>query len=64
RAGCRRADGAAPGLVDAPPVRAVVRVPVRDGRLLARELGASVAVRSARREPGSVRVELDPKEIL
>ncbi|WP_163187873.1 primosomal protein N' [Cellulosimicrobium sp. SL-1] len=57
-------DGAAPGLVDAPPVRAVVRVPVRDGRRLARELGASVAVRSARREPGSVRVELDPKEIL
>lgn len=62
--GADGADGAAPGLVDAPPVRAVVRVPVRDGRLLARELGASVAVRSARREPGSVRVELDPKEIL
>ncbi|WP_158097193.1 primosomal protein N' [Cellulosimicrobium sp. KWT-B] len=62
--GADGADGAAPGLVDAPPVRAVVRVPVRDGRRLARELGASVAVRSARREPGSVRVELDPKEIL
>ncbi len=62
--GADGADGAAPGLVAAPPVRAVVRVPVRDGRRLARELGASVAVRSARREPGSVRVELDPKEIL
>ncbi|MGB2558052.1 primosomal protein N' [Cellulosimicrobium cellulans] len=62
--GADGADGAAPGLVDASPVRAVVRVPVRDGRRLARELGASVAVRSARREPGSVRVELDPKEIL
>lgn len=62
--GADGADGAAPGLVDAPPVRAVVRVPVRDGRRLARELGASVAVRSARRELGSVRVELDPKEIL
>lgn len=62
--GADGADGAAPGLVEAPPVRAVVRVPVRDGRRLARELGASVAVRSARREPGSVRVELDPKEIL
>ncbi len=49
---------------EAPPVRAVVRVPVRDGRRLARELAASLAVRSARREPGSVRVELDPKEIL
>ncbi|QJW36836.1 primosomal protein N' [Cellulosimicrobium protaetiae] len=58
------ADGAGAGLLDAPPVRAVVRVPVRDGRRLARELAASLAVRSARREPGSVRVELDPKEIL
>ena len=57
-------DGPAPAMVDAPPVRAVVRVPVRDGRRLARELAASLAVRSARREPGSVRVELDPKEIL
>ncbi len=57
-------DGAGPGMLDAPPVRAVVRVPVRDGRRLARELAASLAVRSARREPGSVRVELDPKEIL
>ncbi|WP_353709303.1 primosomal protein N' [Cellulosimicrobium sp. ES-005] len=57
-------DGPGPGMLDAPPVRAVVRVPVRDGRRLARELAASLAVRSARREPGSVRVELDPKEIL
>ncbi len=46
------------------PVRAVVRVPHRDGRELARQLGASLAVRSARRESGSVRVQLDPKEIL
>lgn len=46
------------------PVRAVVRVPYRDGRTLARQLAASLAVRSARREPGSVRVQLDPKEIL
>ncbi|MFC8923306.1 primosomal protein N' [Cellulosimicrobium sp. NPDC057127] len=46
------------------PVRAVVRVPYRDGRSLARQLAASLAVRSARREPGSVRVQLDPKEIL
>nr|WP_194719799.1 primosomal protein N' [Cellulosimicrobium arenosum] len=48
----------------APPVRTVVRVAHRDGRRLAHELAASVAVRSARREPGSVRVQLDPKEIL
>jgi primosomal protein N' (replication factor Y) (superfamily II helicase) len=46
------------------PVRTVVRVPYRDGRGLARQLAASLAVRSARREPGSVRVQLDPKEIL
>ncbi|WP_369824545.1 primosomal protein N' [Cellulosimicrobium sp. CUA-896] len=46
------------------PVRAVVRVPYRDGRTLARQLAGSLAVRSARREPGSVRVQLDPKEIL
>lgn len=46
------------------PVRAVVRVAHRDGRDLARQLAASLAVRSARRESGAVRVQLDPKEIL
>ncbi|MBD5787523.1 primosomal protein N' [Cellulosimicrobium terreum] len=61
----RGAPGAVDGLgVLAHPVRAVVRVAHRDGRRLARELAASLAVRSARREPGSVRVQLDPKEIL
>jgi len=47
-----------------PPVRALVRVPVAAGRALARSLGASLAVRSARREGGSVRVRLDPEEML
>lgn len=47
-----------------PPVRTIVRVPLREGRLLARELSASLAVRSAKREGGSVRVQLDPKEML
>ncbi|MEV7961084.1 primosomal protein N' [Oerskovia paurometabola] len=47
-----------------PPVRTIVRVPLRDGRRLARELSASLAVRSAKREGGSVRVQLDPKEML
>jgi primosomal protein N' (replication factor Y) len=47
-----------------PPVRSLVRVPVADGRALARSLGASLAVRSARREGGSVRVRLDPEEML
>ncbi|GII99072.1 replication restart DNA helicase PriA [Sediminihabitans luteus] len=48
----------------APPVRTVVRVPVAQGRALARELGESMAIRSARREGGSVRVQLDPAEML
>ncbi|VTR75611.1 primosomal protein N' [Cellulomonas hominis] len=47
-----------------PPVRALVRVPVADGRALARSLAASLAVRSARREGGSLRVRLDPEEML
>lgn len=47
-----------------PPVRTIVRVPLREGRRLARELSASLAVRSAKREGGSVRVQLDPKEML
>lgn len=45
-------------------VRALVRVPVTAGRELARALGASMAVRSARRELGAVRVRLDPREML
>lgn len=48
----------------APPVRTVLRVPVAEGRRLARELAASLAVRSARREGGRVRVRLDPEEML
>ncbi|KRD36300.1 primosomal protein N' [Oerskovia sp. Root918] len=47
-----------------PPVRTIVRVPLREGRRLARELSASLAVRSAKREGGTVRVQLDPKEML
>jgi primosomal protein N' (replication factor Y) len=47
-----------------PPVRTLVRVPTAEGRRLARSLAASLAVRSARREGGSVRVRLDPGEML
>ena len=47
-----------------PPVRTLVRVPVAHGRALAQSLAASLAVRSARREGGSVRVRLDPEEML
>ncbi|MGI5191428.1 primosomal protein N' [Promicromonospora sp. CA-289599] len=46
------------------PVRTVLRVPLAQGDELARRLKASLAVRSARREGGTVRVQLDPKEIL
>jgi primosomal protein N' (replication factor Y) (superfamily II helicase) len=58
---------AGPGGVQAsldPPVRTLVRVPVAEGRRLARALAASLAVRSARREGGSLRVRLDPGEML
>jgi primosomal protein N' (replication factor Y) len=47
-----------------PAVRTIVRVPVSEGARLARELSASLAVRSAKREGGAVRVQLDPKEML
>jgi primosomal protein N' (replication factor Y) len=46
------------------PVRTVLRVPLAQGEELARRLKASLAVRSARREGGVVRVQLDPKEML
>ena len=46
------------------PVRTVLRVPLAQGDELARRLKASLAVRSARREGGTVRVQLDPKEML
>lgn len=52
------------GSEDEVVVRALVRVPVGAGRELARALGASMAVRSARRELGAVRVRLDPREML
>lgn len=47
-----------------PPVRTLVRVPVSHGRELARSLAASLAVRSAKREGGALRVRLDPEEML
>jgi primosomal protein N' (replication factor Y) len=46
-----------------PDVRALVRVPRTAGPALARALAASSAVRSARREGGSVRVQLDPADL-
>ncbi|WP_146901456.1 primosomal protein N' [Cellulomonas aerilata] len=53
----------APGSLDS-PVRALVRVPLAAGGELAATLAASASVRSARREGGTVRVQVDPKEML
>lgn len=46
-----------------PDVRAVLRVPRARGAALAAGLRASLAVRSARREGGTVRVQLDPADL-
>lgn len=51
-------------LFDGAPVRVLVRVPAAAGDALAHQLRASLAVRSAHREPGTVRVQLDPQEMV
>ena len=43
-----------------PGERMLVRVPRRDGPPLSTALHASAAIRSARKSPGAVRIELDP----
>jgi primosomal protein N' (replication factor Y) len=45
-------------------VRALVRVPRTEGAVLAKELQAAQAGRSARKEGGGVRVQLDPAELI
>lgn len=45
-------------------VRAVLRVPRAEGGELARALAAALALRSARREDGQLRVVLDPVELM
>jgi primosomal protein N' (replication factor Y) len=49
---------------DVPQVRALLRVPRADGLPLARALHAAQAARSARKEGGGVRVQLDPAELI
>ncbi|MDM7831197.1 primosomal protein N' [Cellulomonas edaphi] len=44
-------------------VRAILRVPRGSGAALARSVAASMAVRSARREGGTVRAQLDPADL-
>lgn len=45
-------------------VRTLLRVPSAQGGGLARAVAASVAIRSARREGGAVRVQVDPADLL
>jgi primosomal protein N' (replication factor Y) len=47
-----------------PQVRALVRVPRSASMSLAAALRAAQAVRSARKDPGPVRVQLDPAELI
>jgi primosomal protein N' (replication factor Y) len=47
----------------APQERALIRIGRRDGLALARALHAAQAVRSARKDGGAVRVQLDPAEV-
>jgi primosomal protein N' (replication factor Y) len=49
---------------DEQQVRALLRVPRADGLALARALHAAQAARSARKEGGGVRVQLDPAELI
>jgi primosomal protein N' (replication factor Y) len=44
-------------------VRVVIRVPPERGGQLARALHEAAAVRSARREPGAVRIQIDPRDL-
>ncbi|MCC2323125.1 primosomal protein N' [Cellulomonas xiejunii] len=47
-----------------PEVRALLRVDPAGGAALARAVAASLAIRSARREGGTVRVQMDPADLL
>jgi len=49
---------------ETPAVRALVRAPRDQGAALARALHAAQAARSARKEAGTVRVQLDPAEVI
>jgi primosomal protein N' (replication factor Y) len=46
-----------------PQERALIRIGRRDGLALARALHAAQATRSARKDGGAVRVQLDPAEV-
>ncbi len=46
------------------PVRALIRVPRAEGSALAKALQSAQAIRSPRKDHGSVRVQLDPAELI
>jgi primosomal protein N' (replication factor Y) (superfamily II helicase) len=52
-----------PGLSAETRERALIRTPRRDGLALARALHAAQATRSARKDGGQVRIQLDPAEV-
>jgi primosomal protein N' (replication factor Y) (superfamily II helicase) len=45
-------------------VRALIRVPRAEGSALAKALQSAQAIRSPRKDHGSVRVQLDPAELI
>jgi len=51
-------------LLDDPKVRALIRVPRAAGAELAQQLKAALITRAAKREPGKVKIHLDPAELL
>src|SRR5262249_33495064 len=54
----------APPPPDAPQVRALIRVPRKDAPALAASLHAAQSLRSARKDPQVIRVQLDPAELI
>jgi primosomal protein N' (replication factor Y) len=55
---------AADGALEEEEVRALVRATREDGSALARALQAAQSARSARKEGGGVRVQLDPADLI
>jgi primosomal protein N' (replication factor Y) len=65
RLGNSRAEADAPETAPSPePVRYLVRVPRPEGTELALALRSGQAARSAAKEPGAVRIQLDPAELI
>jgi primosomal protein N' (replication factor Y) (superfamily II helicase) len=58
-----RQAGQDPAVLAEPQERALIRIGRRDGLALARVLHAAQATRSARKDGGAVRVQLDPAEV-